>query len=830
MDDGQSLPTDDQGKRPASDIGGQQPEQTGVVGDLAEVLAAARPRLLRLARMQGVAPDAIDDVVQETLVEAWRHLDTLRTPERFQAWLDGICRKVCLRWFAAQRKYLLRRAVLPDPFAESLNGLDSSVEEDLPDPQVLDPAEELSRQELPMLLGRAWDYLPRGAREIVQLYYLAGIPQRVIAAHLSLTVTALEVRLVRARRQLRYILSTQLRADAEALGLILDRDTTALAHKGSGKHVRHYVGYFLVKREEHHVYGIDHFDRFTGPAKTVIQMAQEEAHSFGHDALGSEHLLLGLIREGESAAARVLESLGITLEKVRQAVEEVKGRGSRKASGEMGLTPHANMVIEMVMREAERQFPPRSSMPEQLMGSVHLSEREAEQILQELKVPAYLEALGVTLEQIRQAVGEAKGRGVQLLIDQTSPVNTPTEQADRRRHPFFHITTEHLLLGLLRIPESGAVKVLQGLGAPLKDVGSLVFLERVTTLQTANQGYTQKFTRQARKAWGLAHEESRRLQDCYVGATHLLLGLVAEGSGAAAAVLAEMGVGLAQLHEQVKPGYRAGDWNGAGSITLQPKLKHVIEFASNEARRLNHRSVGTGHLLLALLREEGMETGILEALEVDLDKLRMALRNVQSEELVLPGQEGEAVTDPLGEEGVYAYDASIASIERDLQSRELGKTLLAVYPFTIEARRVLEEARVHAQGLAQVEPEHLLLEFASLSSRRDGRVSKVLKELGIDYARMQAAVENRTRQRGKRASVVLVQSALYRACLLLAADEAEQRGGRGAPIRSEHLLLGLLREEQGIIADVLSDLGTSARKVRTKLLEAIADEMVTKKR
>jgi ATP-dependent Clp protease ATP-binding subunit ClpA len=379
------------------------------------------------------------------------------------------------------------------------------------------------------------------------------------------------------------------------------------------------------------------------------------------------------------------------------------------------------------------------------------------------------------------------------------------------------------LLGLIKVPECTAVKLLQELGAPLKDFGSLVFLERVTTLQTARQGYTQKFTRQAGKAWELAHEESRRLQDSHVGADHLLLGLVAEGSGVAATVLAEMGVGLSQIREQVKPSYQAGDWNVAGSIKLQPKLKHVIELASNEARRLNHRSLGTGHLLLALLHDEGMETGLLELLGVDLDKLRRALGKVQSEELSVPGQEREAVTDPISKKGVCAYDASIASIEKDLQSRELDKTLLAVYPFTVESRRVLEHARISAQNLAQrVGPEHLLVGLATLTFS-NGLVSKVFKDLGINLAKTQAAVENRQDQAGKTASVVLVQSARCRACLLLAADEAEQRDGQGAPVRSEHLLLGLLREEKGIIADVLEDLGTSVRGVSTKLLEAMGD-------
>ncbi|HZR39337.1 MAG TPA: sigma factor, partial [Ktedonobacteraceae bacterium] len=63
-----------------------------------EALASARPRLLRLATVRGVAPDAIDDVVQETLLEAWQYLDRLRSPEHFDAWLDGICRNICRRW------------------------------------------------------------------------------------------------------------------------------------------------------------------------------------------------------------------------------------------------------------------------------------------------------------------------------------------------------------------------------------------------------------------------------------------------------------------------------------------------------------------------------------------------------------------------------------------------------------------------------------------------------------------------------------------------------------------------------------------------------------
>src|SRR5689334_12642052 len=71
-------------------------------GGVEAALAAARPRLLRFARRQGVAPDAADDVVQETLMEAWRHLHRLHTPQGIDAWLTSICRHVCLRWARAQ--------------------------------------------------------------------------------------------------------------------------------------------------------------------------------------------------------------------------------------------------------------------------------------------------------------------------------------------------------------------------------------------------------------------------------------------------------------------------------------------------------------------------------------------------------------------------------------------------------------------------------------------------------------------------------------------------------------------------------------------------------
>ncbi len=190
---------------------------------LDEMLAAARPRLLRIAQKQGVSPDAADDVAQDTLVEAWRHLDHLRTPAAFDLWLNGICRNVSLRWNRSHSTTLQRQENFStlldveqdDPTANVL---------DIPDPLAIDPAEELSRQDLATLLDRAMSYLPSTTRKALEMHYLAELPQNETALQLGLTINALEVRLHRARRQLRQVLSNQLRSDAELFGMTVDKE------------------------------------------------------------------------------------------------------------------------------------------------------------------------------------------------------------------------------------------------------------------------------------------------------------------------------------------------------------------------------------------------------------------------------------------------------------------------------------------------------------------------------------------------------------------------------------------------------------------------------
>jgi ATP-dependent Clp protease ATP-binding subunit ClpA len=94
------------------------------------------------------------------------------------------------------------------------------------------------------------------------------------------------------------------------------------------------------------------FERFTDGSRRVVVLAQDEARRLNHNYIGTEHILLGLIREGEGVAASTLESLGISLDAVRQQVEEIIGRGQQAPSGHIPFTPRAKKVLELSLRES----------------------------------------------------------------------------------------------------------------------------------------------------------------------------------------------------------------------------------------------------------------------------------------------------------------------------------------------------------------------------------------------------------------------------------------------------------------------------------------------
>jgi ATP-dependent Clp protease ATP-binding subunit ClpA len=158
------------------------------------------------------------------------------------------------------------------------------------------------------------------------------------------------------------------------------------------------------------------FERFSDRARRVVVLAQEEARMLNHDYIGTEHILLGLIHEGEGVAAKALESLGITQEAVRQQVQEIIGQGQQAPSGHIPFTPRAKKVLELSKREALHLGHNYIGTEHILLGLIREGEGVAAQVLVKL---------GADLNRVRQQV-------IQLLHGYQGKEETRTARAAGR--------------------------------------------------------------------------------------------------------------------------------------------------------------------------------------------------------------------------------------------------------------------------------------------------------------------------------------------------------------------------------------------------------------
>jgi len=166
------------------------------------------------------------------------------------------------------------------------------------------------------------------------------------------------------------------------------------------------------------------FERFTERARRVVVLAQEEARTLNHNYIGTEHILLGLIREGEGVAAKALESLGISLEAVRQEVEKMIGRGQQAPSGHVPFTPRAKQVLELSLREAKALGHDHIGTEHILLGLIREGDGVAAQVL--VKLGAGLDRTRQQVVQLLQGYrGEdVTGEGLPLPRDALTRVDS----------------------------------------------------------------------------------------------------------------------------------------------------------------------------------------------------------------------------------------------------------------------------------------------------------------------------------------------------------------------------------------------------------------------
>nr|ADI17958.1 ATPases with chaperone activity, ATP-binding subunit [uncultured Chloroflexi bacterium HF0200_09I09] len=336
----------------------------------------------------------------------------------------------------------------------------------------------------------------------------------------------------------------------------------------------------------------DRFDKFTERARRVLTLAQEEAQRFNHNYIGTEHLLLGLVREGDGVAAKVLSNLGVELNKVRSAVEFIIGRGDRSTSGEIGLTPRAKRVIELAVDEARRLNHSYIGTEHLLLGLV----REGEGI-----AAGVLESLGVNLERVRgettrilaqtQPQSAAAGSGArqtartptldQLGVDLTAaarsneldPVIGRETEIERVIQILSRRTKNNPVLigepgvGKTSIAEGLAHRIVQG------DIPDTLLGKRMLTLDIGSLVAGTKYRGEFEERLKKVIEEIRSAKNCilFIDELHMLVGAgAAEGAVDAANIL--------------KPALARGELQAIGATTLDEYRKHIERDAALERR------------------------------------------------------------------------------------------------------------------------------------------------------------------------------------------------------------------------------------------------------
>ena len=332
--------------------------------------------------------------------------------------------------------------------------------------------------------------------------------------------------------------------------------------------------------------------KFTDDARRSLMLARDEAVRLHHAYVGTEHLLLGVLRLDEGGAAVVLRQLSIDAEAARAMVERIVKRGTETITDgrDLPYTNRARVVLDLA-RTATRE----------------LSTGEAREVGQ----------FGIGSEHLLLGIlEEGKGIGAQVLLES----------------------------GLREAALRETIQRLPTARRPAASVGPLNTSSGPLSPQpTTMTGYN--FTQNVRTVLAYSREEAVRIHHEYVGTEHMLLGILRHGEGVAFTVLETLNVDLDGLKDHieraVKQGH-AGEHRGP-DLPYTSRAKKVLELAMAAARELKHSYVGTEHLLLGLIREEkGIAAQVLASAGVTFDLVRSAMLNVLgSPEVDRPRATGE---------------------------------------------------------------------------------------------------------------------------------------------------------------------------------------------
>ena len=519
-------------------------------------------------------------------------------------------------------------------------------------------------------------------------------------------------------------------------------------------------------------------NNFTPRAQQVLALARKEADRFHHNYVGTEHLLLGLIALPQGVAVSVFKKLGLDLETLRTSVEAHVGTGPEiKPVGNIPYTPRVRKVLALAQKEARMLGHSYIGTEHFLLGLLLEGDGVGARVLK---------SFGVEIDRCRTEILAELAPGKTGVAAErfTWKAEMPAVKAGR--------PAANPILQKIPYPPSIARRFWVGL--------RYIFLGPTTGDWVSRRtqslgGGPYNFTPRAQQVLALARKEADRLHHNYVGTEHLLLGLLWLGQGVAVNALQQAGLTMDNVRNAVEKEVGAGPVEKpAGNIPYTPRVKEILAWAQKEAKTLQHSYVGTEHLLLALLREgEGVATRVFQSFNVNGEKLRQVI-------LAELGPETPGRIRTLDED---------ADPVRALRGPPATPRIF----YSPKASMALARARREADWLRHdsIGTEHVLLALLS----QDEWVAGILAGLGADSAKIRAAVQQQIVSGMENAPK---ETLTYTPKLIQALNlaQAEANDLKHPRVEPRHLLLGLIKEGDGIAARVLTGLGIDYNVLRER--------------
>jgi ATP-dependent Clp protease ATP-binding subunit ClpA len=462
----------------------------------------------------------------------------------------------------------------------------------------------------------------------------------------------------------------------------------------------------------------DVFEKFTERARQVIVLAQEEGRTLKHNYIGTEHLLLGLLRVEEGLAARVLESLDITLLRARDQVVRIVGSGDEATAGQIPFTPRAKKVLELALREALSLGHNYIGTEHILLGLIREHEGVSARILLDLganaetirnEVIRTLADPSVVREQARSTMTSARPSpqildqawfgGLGAILDELAA----EIRLEHHRAP----DTGDLLLAFASASDTLVAQALRELGIDLDRLSGVVdrlraqalardeLAREIQILTEAKEQAIERVTQLRAQERDLREQAQARaaLQPEAIQEIRLQLGIPGRSDAPQPPGPSGGGRDVERLESDRVEG-------------LTDRGRRVVSIANHEAHQICWPHIGSEHLLLGMLGEEhNLAARALSAVGVDMEAVRREMfRHI-------------TVVD-----GASPTDDQIA------------------LPFTPAAAKVVQRARRQAsrRGEALIGPEHFLL---AIIDNETGLARRILSELKVDLEELTNRIE-----------------------------------------------------------------------------------------